>query len=132
MLTLIQLKKMSSLLLIFFIFTSCGDGKAKLLLGDWKAVSITEAGDSMRLNTTEVGFSFAPEGIYNYRSTLRYQEAGRYRYENGFLFAQDTTSTGAAERIVAIDKLTQDTMVMRMQQDTVERVMVFLKAKNKR
>ena len=122
-----QLKKMSSLLLIFFTFYACDDGRAELILGDWQAVSITEAGDSMQLNTSDVGFTFAPSGTYNYRSTLRYQEAGRYRYENGYLFAQDTTNTDAQERVVAIDKLTQDTMVMRMQQDSVERVMLFLR-----
>jgi hypothetical protein len=124
---ILQLKKMSSLLLIFFIFYSCDDGQAELFHGDWQAISITEAGDSMQLNTMDVGFSFAPSGIYNYRSTLRYQEAGRYRYDNGYLFAQDTTKAGAKERIVAIDKLTPDSMIMRMQQDTLERVILFLR-----
>lgn len=104
---------------------SCQDSRAELLLGDWQAVSITEAGDSMRLNIPEVGFSFGPTGVYRYRSTLNYQEAGRYRLKKGHLIAQDTTHPNSEERIVAIDKLTTDSLILRMQQDTLERVMVL-------
>ena len=103
------------------------DHDREMLIGQWQAVSITEAGDSMRLNTDEVGFLFQENGVYQYFSTLGYQEAGRYRYERKYLFAKDTTQPNTEERIVAIDHLTPDSMVMRMQQDSLERIMVFLR-----
>ncbi|MEL6141006.1 MAG: hypothetical protein AAFU67_05260 [Bacteroidota bacterium] len=105
---------------------SCSN-EQELLFGNWQATAITEEGDSMRLNVEEVGFTFHPNGIYQYRSTLRYREAGRYRYENSYLFARDTTQPNSAERIVAIEYLTVDSLIMRMRQDSLERIMILKK-----
>lgn len=96
-------------------------------MGGWQATQVLQRGDSLLLDPAEVGFSFLPNNRYTYRSTLRYQEAGTWRYDNGFLFAQDTTRVAVAERIVAVEKLTSDSLVLRMRADTTERVMTLLK-----
>jgi hypothetical protein len=117
----------ASLLVLALLFFCCGEREDAQLLGKWEASQVLQQGDSLLLDPAEVGFSFLPDNRYSYRSTLRYQEAGTWRYDNGFLFAQDTTRAGATERIVAIEKLTADSLVLRMRADTAEQIMTLLK-----
>lgn len=113
-------------LLAISVLAACGRDD-QLLLGSWEATSVTEAGDSVRLNPAEVGFTFRPDNRYTFRSTLRYEEAGTWTYQEGFLQAIDTTENDRPERVVAVDKLTIDSLVLRMNGDTAERVVVLLK-----
>ena len=117
----------AALIVLVFLFFHCGERDDALLLGKWQATQVLQQGDSLLLNPAEVGFSFLPSNRYFYRSTLRYQEAGRWRYDNGFLFAQDTTRSAATERIVAVEKLTTDSLVLRMRADTTEQIVTLLK-----
>lgn len=98
-----------------------------LLLGSWRAVSVAEAGDSLRLNPEEIVFTFRPDNRYLYESTLRYREAGTWRYASGFLFARDTTSQVGSERVVAVELLTADSLQLLMLADTVKRRVLLLK-----
>lgn len=113
--------------LLAFLFLCCGEREDVLLLGDWQATQILEAGDSLQLDPAEVGFTFRPDNRYAYRSTLRYNEAGTWRYDHGFLYALDTTSANGEERVVAVEKLTQDSLVLRMRADTAVRWVTLLR-----
>jgi hypothetical protein len=117
----------ATLLALVLLLFRCGEREDAQLLGKWQATQVLQRGDSLLLDPAEVGFSFLPNNRYAYRSTLRYQEAGIWRYDNGFLFAQDTTRAAATERIVAVEKLTADSLVLRMRADTTERIMTLLK-----
>ena len=88
---------------------------------------MTENGDSLKLDPQEITFGFTDDNRYAFTSTLRYQEAGTWRYENGYLFAMDTTQPSNPERVVAIDKLTLDSMVLRMRTDSTERLVTLLR-----
>jgi len=109
------------------LLCSCGEREDLLLLGEWQATSVLEEGDSLKLDPTQVGFVFPPDNRYTYRSTLKYVEAGTWRYAEGFLYAQDTTQAGAEERIVAVEKLTRDSLEIRMLAGDKERELVFLR-----
>lgn len=98
-----------------------------LLIGSWQATSVTEAGDSIRLNPAEIGFRFLPDNRYHFRSTLRYEEAGTWAYQGERLVATDTTRQDVPERVVAVDKLTPDSLVLRMNGENAERVVVLLR-----
>ena len=123
---MIQLRYATLLVLVLLLFR-CGEREDAQLLGKWQATQVLQHGDSLLLNPAEVGFSFLSGNRYTYRSTLRYQEAGIWRYDNGFLFAQDTTRAATTERIVAVEKLTADSLVLRMRADTAERIITLLK-----
>ncbi len=86
-----------------------------------------EDGDSLKLDPREITFDFRPDNRYDFTSTLRYHEAGTWRYDSGYLFARDTTQPTNPERVVAIDLLTVDSLVLRMQADTAERYVVLLR-----
>ena len=116
----------SFLLCLFF---ACGEREDQLLLGEWQATQVLEAGDSLKLNPAEVGFLFRPDNRYTFRSTLRYEEAGTWRYTEGFLMAQDTTRPNTPERVVAVEKLTPDSLEIRMLSDGKERWLTLLKRK---
>jgi len=115
------------LVLVLLLAASCGEREDQLLLGEWQATSVLEAGDSLKLDPAQVGFVFRPDNRYIYRSTLRYEEAGTWRYSAGYLYARDTTHAGAEERIVAVEKLTPDSLEIRMLAGEKERELVFLK-----
>ncbi len=115
--------------LLFFLVSSCGEREDLLLLGEWQATSVQENGDSLRLDPTQVGFVFKPDNRYTFRSTLRYKEAGTWRYAEGLLMAKDTTRQGIAERVVAVEKLTPDSLEIRMLAEGKEQRLVLLKEK---
>lgn len=115
--------------LLLFLVSACGEREDLLLLGEWQATSVLESGDSLQLDPAQVGFVFRPDNRYTYRSTLRYKEAGTWRYAEGFLYAQDTTQADATERIVAVEKLTTDSLEIRMLAGDKERELVFLRKK---
>lgn len=120
------LLRYGSLLLLCLLLFHC-EREDILLLGSWRAVSVQQEGDSLRLDPQEIAFTFRPDNRYLFESTLRYREAGTWRYESGFLFARDTTSEVSAERVVAVELLTLDSLQLLMRADTVKRRVLLLK-----
>ena len=114
-------------LLLVLTFFRCGERDDLLLLGSWRGGLVTENGDSLKLDPREITFDFTPANRYVFTSTLRYREAGTWRYDSGYLFAQDTTQPSNPERVVAVEKLTVDSLVIRMRADTVERLVYLLR-----
>ena len=120
------MRKFALALLVCCCF-ACGEREDKLLLGEWQASRVLESGDSLKLNPAEVGFLFRPDNRYTFRSTLRYAEAGTWRYTEGFLMARDTTRENSPERVVAVEKLTADSLELRMLADGKEQWLTLLK-----
>ena len=115
------------LLFLSFLFLHCETEDDHLLVGEWQGRLVTEDGDSLRLDPQEITFAFRPDNRYAFTSTLRYREAGTWRYEDGYLFAQDTTQPSNEERVVSVEILTVDSLVIRMQSDTSERIVTLLR-----
>lgn len=113
------------LFLLALTVAGCQNDRAdRLLLGEWEGIAATHAGDSLALDPTEVGFTFLPSNRYSYRSTLEHREAGTFRYEAGHLYASDTTHQGD-ERVVAVDLLTRDSLVLRMRADSAFNILTL-------
>lgn len=112
---------------LFLIWlTACGS-EPNHIVGDWTAVDVREDGDSMRLVPDQVGFTFTEDGRYQYRSTLKYREAGHYRIEADRLIATDTTQAQAQERVTQILLLKPDSLRLRMRQDSTLRTILLLR-----
>ena len=114
-------------LLATLLFLACGDNDADLLHGRWRASSVTENGDSLALDPREITFAFTPDGRYEFTSTLGYAEAGTWELRDGLLLAQDTTQPDTPERVVSVETLTADSLVMRMRADSAERYVYLLR-----
>ena len=120
------MRRTLALLLLPLLLLYC-ERDDNLLLGEWQASLVTEEGDSLRLDPREITFRFTPDNRYAFTSTLRYREAGTWRYDSGYLFARDTTQPSNPERIVAVDILTTDSLVIRMQADSAQRLVYLLR-----
>lgn len=115
------------LLIAALTLSACETREDELLPGQWQATNVTEDGDSLLLDPREITFEFRPDNRYTFTSTLRYQEAGTWRYDSRYLFAQDTTQPENPERVVYIETLTLDSLVIRMKADTAERLVTLLR-----
>lgn len=80
----------------------------------------------MPVDPREISFTFQADGTYQYRSTLDYQEAGRYRLQPPYLFTTDTTRETGTEKAVEMLVLQSDTLLLRMVQDGKEQRLLLL------
>lgn len=111
---------------VIFCTAACGT-QDELLQGQWRGLSATQAGDSLQLDATEIFFQFGEDGIYHYQSTLNYQEAGTYQLKQGILYATDTVHQEQAERVVAIDQLTEDSLLIRWRRAGAEQLITLVR-----
>lgn len=95
------------------------------IAGDWEAIELTEAGDSLGVDLSSIGFTFSEDGQYHFRSTLEYEEAGSFRLDGPYLFSTDTLQPPLREKAVEIVHLTSDTLQLRMKELGKERLLVL-------
>lgn len=112
-----------------FTITACGPYATDDLVGEWQAVGLSEEGDSLKVDASDVRFSFSASGRYQYFSPLNYHESGLYNIEGKYLLWTDTTRSEQAEKAVEIVKLINDSLVIKMNNEGKERLMVLLRDK---
>jgi len=115
--------------LLCFSFFSCENKNAQALPGDWQCVRILEEGAPLELETSDIKFSFTPDGLYTYQSTLAYREAGTYRLAGDKLYTRDTINANALEKVVKIALLTPDSLHFKMNDGGKERIMELVRAR---
>ena len=102
--------------LTLVLLTACGQDASNLLVGQWKAIAVTENGQDLALDPARVRFEFSPDGRYRYQSTLDYREAGYYRVVNDYLLSRDTLTPQTKEKAVRIAlNPTADTLTVDME-----------------
>jgi len=112
--------------LLIFLVTSCGGLDQEQLKGKWTAVTLTEEGDSLKVNLDEITLNFKDKG-YDFTSTLNYKEAGVYSLKKNLLTTQDSLNEGTIEKVVEITKLQNDSLFIRMNEGGKERLLVMTK-----
>ena len=122
------MKRNIFILFIFLLTVACNDNTKGLIAGQWSGIALVEEGDTLAIDPSIIQFSFDPEkSIYTYRSTLNYQEAGKYYIQSKYLVTTDTTTDKAEEKSVEILNLQNDTLSLRMMDSNKERVLTFVK-----
>ncbi len=121
------MRYISYLLFLIMSVFSCQKQPNIDLTGTWKAIELTQEGDSLEIDLGEVSFKFMENGRYQFNSTLKYKEAGTYHIDGPFLFSTDTTQNILHEKAVEIIQLSGDTLILRMEELDKERVMVLKK-----
>jgi len=117
----------SCLLFLVILVFSCQKQPSIDITGTWKAIELTQEGDSLEIDLGEVSFIFTENGRYQFNSTLKYKEAGTYHIDGPFLFSTDTTQNTPHEKAVEIIQLSGDTLILRMEELKKERIMVLKK-----
>ncbi len=98
----------------------CGADARQRLAGAWQAVSITSdtlLPQDLRVEDFQLAFSI--DGRYTYSGNLYYREAGYYRIADGYLYTTDTLRQSMPEKAVQILKLSEDSLIVRMADETV-------------
>ncbi len=97
------------------------------LEGIWKGSAI-KIGDSIStVDLSPVRLVFNQNSRYYYSNNIAQSEAGTYFIKDSILVTNDTTSKGNKETAVHVIKATKDSLVLRMNMDSVETLMFFVK-----
>jgi hypothetical protein len=108
-------------------FFSCSSLKSDLLVGHWQAFEVLEEGEPLMINPEEITITFTEDESYTYNSTLNYLESGNYYLDAKYLYTLDTINQASTEKAVEIIKLTTDSLVLRMNEGTKERILKLVK-----
>ncbi len=114
--------------MLLFLASACQSGEEELLHGQWQATSVTEEGEPLQVDASEISLVLSPQGQYLYRSTLNYREAGKWYFQSGYLFTQDTLKQGSREKAVQVVKLQEDTLELRMKDGVRERMLMLTRS----
>ncbi len=121
-------KRMKKRLFVFWILLSlwsCGQAKREQMLeGSWQAVRVLEADSLLPVPVSVIRLHFDENHRYRYEGTLNYREAGFWRIKNHLLITQDSSENGE-ERLLRIQKLTEDSLFLEMQEAGRKRLMIM-------
>ncbi len=97
-----------SFLLIFFL--SCTKNN---IVGQWQGESATVNGVEINANFANILMDLGANGAYQYKATDNYIERGMYRIDGKFFITIDTLNK-KLDKMVEIEKLTSDHLVLKM------------------
>jgi hypothetical protein len=99
------------------------DPKTELLIGKWKGSTWLIAGKASDFDASEVRFEFKADDTYEAAFGAQ-AEKGKFHLKDGKLY---TTAQGKIEKMVALPKLTKDSIVMDMNRAGQSEVLYLLK-----
>ncbi len=109
------------------IITACSNQEPLSLAGAWNATKLQEEGKTLDVQLDKIRFSFDQNNIYHYESTLNYREAGHYILKSKYLYTTDTLNQASTEKVVELVKISDDTLVIKMNQAGKERLLTLAK-----
>lgn len=113
-------------ILVSMLF-ACDTVDGSKLKGYWKADRVTEIGEPLDLDLSEIAFEFKQNGRYSYYNTPSLSEEGRYEIKGNRLFTTDTTGASPMQKAVEIIRLDQDSLHIRMNYGGKEQVLYLFR-----
>lgn len=102
------------LLSFILVCVSCSEFSRSDLQGHWTAVSVLQKDKPLEVNHSEITLAFTQNNTYYFTSTLNYKEAGHYQLDGQKLLTKDTLQNPPTSKTVLIEKLTPDTLRIKM------------------
>ena len=96
------------------LLIGCNTISEKNLIGKWQATTINSSQEKQNIDLSRIQLEFSPNGIYQYHSTLDYQEAGYYELDDSKLYTVDTLNEGSTEKTVKITQLSKESLTIEM------------------
>lgn len=121
------MRNLSLFILSSILLMACDGMQEQKLLGTWQGAALLEDDMPMDVNPEIIGFEFFPNGAYQFKSTLNYQEAGTYKVHGDLLYTMDTINEASTEKAVKILTLTQDSLFIKMNAEGKERIIKLFK-----
>lgn len=97
------------------------------IVGNWQAIEVTEQDSVLTLPLAEVKMRFSKDKKYTFESTLNYKEAGTYQLQNNMLFLKDTTPNNIPKKVIKINYLANDSLIVEMKATTNTRLLKLVK-----
>jgi hypothetical protein len=104
------------------LLNACSQNPEHAIAGAWNVSEISSDVELPNYNISDFHFEFYPNGSYQYTGNMYYREAGRFSINSGYLYTTDTLLDGGSEKAVQIIKLSRDSLVLRMANETVMRM----------
>jgi hypothetical protein len=111
-----------TLLLLPLLLSGCSLDE-QLLEGSWQAIALYENGKKRTVPLDEVQLHLGPESAYRFTSVGFYEEKGHFRSSAKFLFLTDTSTTPNKEHVIKVLFLSEDTLKIRMMQDSARQAL---------
>ena len=105
----------------------CNSINSSKLVGEWQAYYISEGGIPLEVDFSEVGFRFTEDGLYSFKSTIDYKEAGTYYINGKLLFTMDTVHSASIEKAVQIEEVSVDSLILKMKANGEDKIMKLKK-----
>ena len=99
----------------------------KLLEGPWHVTGYYQDGQNVAAPLDSVRLVFHANKTYEFHSIGFYHESGTYRTSGSYLFLMDSTAKEPKERALKILFLSNDSLKIAMQRDSVEQVLFLAK-----
>ena len=115
--------------MLILVCVACQPSREHLLCGKWQAFETLENNMPLKLDHSNIGFEFNDNGFYLFTSTLNYRESGRYSIKGDMLYTLDTVNKASSEKAVKIQKLTRDSLFLKMDAEGNERILKLYKVK---
>ena len=112
-------------LIVFCV--SCNPFSSSDLHGHWTAISVLKKDEPLDINHSEVTLSFTQNNTYYFTSTLNYKEAGHYQLDGQKLLTTDTLQNPPASKTVLVEKLSSDTLRIKMKNQTDWMLLTMIK-----
>lgn len=110
--------------------TSCKNEKERAIVGKWNAAKLVECDNVVPMNNTAVNLEFMSNGNYVFNSTLNVHEEGEFYIKKNHLYTKDKLREKAVEKIVKIQELAGDTLVLEMNYKGKEQWLTLVRDKN--
>lgn len=115
---------------VILAFSSCDLMKEHQLAGSWQAAGVLEDGMPLDIDPAEIQFRFFENGLYIFKSTLSYREAGTFKMEGNLLYTLDTLNEASSEKVVKVTNLTTDSLFIQMNAEGRERLIKLFRKNN--
>ena len=96
------------------------------MIGHWQGESATVGGHEISGKFENIHLNLEQNGFYEYNATDGYLERGSYRVDGNFFFTSDTLNK-KTEKMIAIEKVNGEKLVLKMKNIKGEEELLTLK-----
>ena len=100
-------------ILLFFLLILLFACTKSQMIGHWKGESATVGGKEITGKFENIHLELEQNGTYQYNATDGYLERGWYRIDGNFFFISDTLNK-KSEKMIAIDRVNSEKLVLKM------------------
>jgi hypothetical protein len=116
-------------LVVILGFLGCKSEQEKMLIGNWQGIELTQNDSIINVDFNKVHLLVDDNDNYKFESTLNYMETGIYKLKNKNQLFLKKLNLKPAEKMVKIDYISYDTLVLLLNHKGYDQVLTMVKMK---